>query len=30
MTEFLHWFVAGLGAGLGWAISTWVFGRVAR
>ncbi len=30
MNEFLHWFVFGFSAGLGFALATWLFGKLVR
>lgn len=30
MDNFLHWFVAGLGAGLGYGLVVWVLGKLLR
>lgn len=29
-SEFVHWFIVGLAAGLGYALATWLMGRVLR
>lgn len=29
-TEFLHWFVIGFSVGLGYALATWLLGKILR
>lgn len=28
--EFLHWFIIGFSAGLGYALAIWLFGKLVR